>query len=155
MPKITTKHRVSDHKSTDIRATLADLTTLDRDTLINHWRTVYDDAPPVNISRPLLLNAITYRMQEKVLGGLNPATRRHLSQLITNDRTATSPPTNLKSGTRLLREWHGTTHEVMVTDDGVRFKGKRYRSLSEVAFTITGTKWSGPLFFGLRRKSNG
>ena len=61
--------------------------------------------------------------------------------------------TRLKAGTVLVREWHGTTHRVTVLDDGFRFGGKRYRSLSEVARTITGSRWSGPLFFGLKSAS--
>ena len=65
------------------------------------------------------------------------------------------PATSVKPGTRLLREWHGVTYEVTVTEDGVLFKGKKYQSLSEVARIITGTKWSGPLFFGLRKSPHG
>jgi hypothetical protein len=65
-------------------------------------------------------------------------------------RVTAAPVRVLKPGTRLLREWQGVTHEVIVLEDGVLFRGKRHRSLSEVARAITGSRWSGPRFFGLR-----
>jgi hypothetical protein len=136
----------------DLKAELAKLTELDRAELMERWRTLYDREPPASTSRPLLLHAIAYRMQEKALGGLKPSTRRLLAQT-TADGKESMPTTSVKTGTRLLREWHGVTYEVTVTDDGVLFKGKKYQSLSEVARIITGAKWSGPLFFGLRRKN--
>ena len=61
-----------------------------------------------------------------------------------------APPSTIKPGTRLLREWQGVTHEVIVLDDGVRYRGETWGSLSAVAREITGTRWSGPLFFGLK-----
>ena len=61
-----------------------------------------------------------------------------------------APQPTLKPGTVLLREWHGTQHQVIVREDGIVFRGKLYKSLSEVAYRITGTKWSGPRFFGLK-----
>lgn len=138
----------------DLKAELAKLTELDRTELMDRWRTLYDREPPASISRPLLLHAIAYRMQEKALGGLKPSTRRLLAQTAADGKES-MPITSVKTGTRLLREWHGVTYEVTVTEDGVLFKGKKYQSLSEVARIITGTKWSGPLFFGLRKKAHG
>lgn len=137
-----------------LKAELAKLTELDRTELMDRWRTLYDREPPASISRPLLLHAIAYRMQEKALGGLKPSTRRLLAQTAADGKES-MPITSVKTGTRLLREWHGVTYEVTVTEDGVLFKGKKYQSLSEVARIITGTKWSGPLFFGLRKKAHG
>ena len=128
------------------------LKDLDRDELLNRWRSLYEREPPVSISKPLLIHAIAYRMQEKVLGGLKPSTRRFLTQFVVDGKTQAR---NAKIGTRLLREWHGVTYEATIIENGVMFKGKRYQSLSEVARIITGTKWSGPLFFGLRRKAHG
>jgi len=135
--------------------TLEKLAKLDRDDLLKHWPSLYGKDPPASMSRSLLLHAIGYRIQEKFLGGLKSITRRQLSQFATSDGTTSPAATSVRSGTRLLREWHGVTYEVMVCDDGVVFKGKRYRSLTEVTFAITGAKWSGPKFFGLRRKSHG
>lgn len=133
---------------------LKHLKDLDRDELLNRWRALYEREPPASISKPLLVHAIAYRMQEKALGGLKPATRRFLNQCLSERQPAISA-NNLRIGTRLLREWHGTTYEVTVLEKEVLFNGRRYRSLTEVARIITGAKWSGPAFFGLRKKTYG
>jgi hypothetical protein len=93
-------------------------------------------------------------MQENVLGGLKPATRRLLARVAEDARSR--KPTKVVSlrkvgpNTVLIREWGGTRHEVTVIENGAMFRGKRYRSLSQVARVITGSQWSGPLFFGLK-----
>jgi hypothetical protein len=96
-------------------------------------------------------------------GGLKPSTRRLLIK-VAADASArrpiqVTPEPALKPGTVLLREWHGTEHQVIVRENSVVFNGKQYKSLSAVAYRITGTKWSGPLFFGLKanrqEQSNG
>jgi Protein of unknown function (DUF2924) len=118
------------------------------------WRALYGTEPPTRISRDLLTRALAYRIQEQAVGGLKPATRRLLAK-VAADASAhrpiqmTAQPT-LTPGTVLLRDWHGTQHQVIVCDYGVEFQGKKYKSLSQVAHRITGTKWSGPLFFGLK-----
>jgi Protein of unknown function (DUF2924) len=123
------------------------------DALRERWRALYRTEPPPRISRDLLIRALAYRIQERALGGLRPSTRRLLAK-VAEDASARRPielaprPT-LKPGTVLLREWHGIQHQVIVREDGVVFQGKPYKSLSEVAHRITGTKWSGPRFFGL------
>ena len=100
------------------------------------------------------MRALAYRIQEKALGGLKPSTRRLLANVAAaasaHRPMRVAPQPTLKPGTVLLREWHGTQHQVIVREDGVVFQGKRYKSLSQVAHRITGTKWSGPLFFGLK-----
>ena len=129
---------------------LASLPDLDRTALLE----LYGNEALVNISHSLLMRAGAYRLQEQALGGLKPTTRRFLEQAAEDasaGRQISAPSLTIKSGTRLLREWHGVTHEVMVADDGVLYRDKRYRSLSEVARVITGVKWSGPLFFGLKK----
>ena len=144
--------KVTDAKR--LAADLASLPRLGREELLDRWRVLYGTAPPSHISRPILVRAIAYRLQERVLGGLKPATRRLLERVAEETRaggTVTVAPIRvLKPGTRLLREWQGVTHEVIVLEDGVLFRGKRHRSLSEVARAITGSCWSGPRFFGLR-----
>jgi DNA invertase Pin-like site-specific DNA recombinase len=109
------------------------------------------------------LSAYDYRLQERVLGGLKSSTRRLLERA-TEDKVDRRPPTEAPAarvtpGTVLIREWHGVSHRVTVLGDGVLLRGARYRSLSEVARKITGTRWSGPRFFGLsapaRRNSHG
>lgn len=133
---------------------LAALSGLDREDLIARWQALYGAPPPRKISRQLLLQAVAYRLQEQASGGLKPATRRYLGQVASGgNRQKVVIPVSAKPGTRLLREWHGVTYEATVLDDGVLFQGKKYRSLSEVARAITGVRWSGPLFFGLKKKS--
>jgi len=100
------------------------------------------------------VRALAYRIQEKALGGLKPSTRRLLAKVAADVSARRpiqgAPEPSLKPGSVLLREWHGTQHQVIVREDGIVFRGKRYKSLSEIAYRITGTKWSGPRFFGLK-----
>ena len=122
--------------------------------LKERWRALYGTQAPRRISRDLLIRALAYRIQEQALGGLKPSTLRLLMK-VAADASArrpiqVAPEPSLKPGTVLLREWHGTEHQVSVREDGIVFNGKQYKSLSQVASRITGTKWSGPLFFGLR-----
>src|ERR1019366_10761726 len=102
-----------------------------------------------------MLRAIAYRIQEKSLGGLKPATRRLLMQFAhdgaNGSALAAAPSRTVKPGAVLVREWRGISHQVSVLEKGFSFRGRHYRSLSEVAREITGTRWSEPLFFGLRR----
>jgi hypothetical protein len=126
------------------------LTELSREDLIARWAALYGGAPPPRTSRGLLIRAVAYKMQERVYGGLSTSTRRALA--------AKSPsamillPPAARPGTVLLREWHGVTHQVTITEGGVLYRGNHHRSLSEVARLITGSRWSGPTFFGLRQK---
>ena len=119
----------------------------------HRWRALYGTEPPRRISRDLLTRAVAYRMQEQAPGGLKPSTRRLLARVAANAsarrKIEVAPEPALKPGTVLLREWHGTQHQVIVRADGIVFRGKQYKSLSQVASLITGTKWSGPRFFGL------
>ena len=118
------------------------------------WRRLYRSEPP-RISRDLLLRGIAYRRQELEHGGLGKTTRRKLKTLAkmfrTTGRVSPDPGLALKPGARLVREWHGRTHTVTVTEDGFEYAGTSYASLSKIAKKITGTHWSGPRFFGLVR----
>lgn len=110
------------------------------------------------MSRRLLILAVAYRMQEQALGGLDRGTRRRLDRLtadVAAGRPFATPAIKIKPGTRLLREWHGVVHEVIAAEDGVQYRGKTWPSLSAVAREITGARWSGPRFFGLKRPSSG
>lgn len=133
---------------------LRDLHHQDRAALIYQWNQLYGTAPPRGISQALMIRAIAYRMQEEALGKLKLTTQRQLTKAYSDaatEQTNVQLPKTVKPGTRLLREWHGVTHEVIVMQSGVQWDGKHYRSLSEVARLITGTRWSGPLFFGLKK----
>jgi hypothetical protein len=122
--------------------------------LKKRWRVLYGSEPPRRISRDLLIRALAYRTQEQAVGGLKPCTRRLLARVAADASERRSvqvaPEPILKPGTLLLREWHGIQHQVIVREEGIVFRGKPYKSLSEVAYRITGTKWSGPRFFGLK-----
>jgi DUF2924 family protein len=125
------------------------LPRLSRHALAGKWGALYGAPPPPRTSRSLMIRAVAYRLQERAYGGLSPATRRFLVGL--KEAGSVQPmPRALRSGTVLLREWQGVTHRVTVIEDGVIYSGKRYRSLSEVARVITGSRWSGPRFFGLK-----
>jgi len=131
---------------------LANLPALDTTALKQRWRQVLKTDPPPRLSRPLLLRAVAHHLQEAVLGSLKPASRRFLDRTVydlTTGKALKPPSPPFKPGTRLLREWHGQTYEVILLEDGVLFRGEHWRSLSEVARAITGTRWSGPRFFGL------
>ena len=120
--------------------------------LRREWRRLNHGEPP-RISRDLLILALGYRLQEIAHGGLGKATRRKLQTMAkalrTTGRVGPTPSLSLKPGARLLREWHGRTHIVTVTEDGFEFAGASYASLSKIAKKIIGTHWSGPRFFGL------
>jgi Protein of unknown function (DUF2924) len=130
------------------------LPKLDIDDLRQQWRGLYKTQAPRHLSRELLVRAVAYRMQEVALGGLRPEPQRQLRQIAqqfkeTGEAMIRARP-ELKPGTRLVRDWQGRTYEVLVLDDGFSWQGTRYRSLSAIARQITGTAWSGPLFFGLK-----
>ncbi len=117
------------------------------------WRRLYRAHPPKRVSRDLLMLGVAWKVQERARGGLGAATKRRLASLaktldqdgdVTRGRVA-----RLKPGARLIREWRGETHAVIVLDDGFEWRGQRWRSLSVIAREITGAHWSGPRFFGL------
>ncbi|MGB3550714.1 MAG: DUF2924 domain-containing protein [Candidatus Binatus sp.] len=138
----------------DLAREVGSLSTIGSKALKDKWRTLYGVEPPRQISRALMLRALAYRIQEKSLGGLKPATRRLLMQFAhdgaNGSALAAAPSRTVKAGAVLVREWRGISHQVSVLEKGFCFRGRHYRSLSEVAHEITGTRWSGPLFFGLK-----
>jgi hypothetical protein len=132
----------------------AELPRASLEKLRSEWRRLYRCEPP-RISRDLLIRGTAYRHQELEHGGLGKTTRRKLKTLAkmfrTTGRLAPDPGLALKPGARLVREWHGRTHTVTVTEDGFEYAGTSYASLTKVAKTITGAHLSGPRFFGLVR----
>ncbi len=142
-----------DDNHSNIGATIVALSDLGRDALVLEWAKINKRPPPLNLSRPFLLKAVAYKLQENAYGGLKKSARdrlRKIATVVNSESDASSQP---NPGTRLLREWHGVTHEVVIEEKGALYRGGMYRSLSEVAQVITGTKWSGPVFFGLRKRS--
>lgn len=135
---------------------IAELSGLDAQALRQQWVTLLGDDPPLTLGRSTLIQGIAYRLQEQMFGGLKPSTLRILNRVAgetTPVNSKRAPARKTGAGTVLIREWGGVTHRVTVLDDDVVYRGRRYKSLSEVARSITGTRWSGPLFFGLRKRS--
>ena len=133
---------------------IAGLSKLDIDELRERWKAMFGKAPSRDISRSFATRAIAYRLQEKAFGGLKPSTQRLLAEFASDGANgsalAATPSRIVRPGAVLVREWRGISHQVSVLEKGFCFRDKQYRSLSEVAREITGTRWSGPLFFGLK-----
>jgi Protein of unknown function (DUF2924) len=137
---------------------IARLRDLDVGGLRNRWHNVFGRRPHSHLPRHLLFRVLAYRLQADVLGELDGESQRLLDRSVSPEvagqravelarRTA-----DLRPGTMLAREWNGQMQRVAVLADGFAWNGKTYPSLSRVAFAITGTRWSGPKFFGLRDK---
>lgn len=123
------------------------------------WRGLFKREAPQDLPRHLLFGVIAYRLQADIFGDLDAATRKAIDgnveaeakngvrqRLTALDRQKQTSPV----GATLIREWKGRQHRVMAMTDGFAWNGKTFKSLSQVAFAITGTKWNGPRFFGLR-----
>ena len=142
---------------TDLAARLDALPETSLEDLRTLWRKLYRSPPPPKLSRDLLTLAIAWKLQTQTWGGLDAVSRRKLKTLagvmaekgdLTQARLSQPKP-----GARLMRVWRGETHHVLVREDGFEWQGERYASLSVIARTITGTRWSGPRFFGLNRSA--
>jgi hypothetical protein len=134
---------------------LETLCDLGPDELRKEWRRLYRGQPP-RLSRDLLVRAIAYRIQEIRYGGLSKATSRKLAALVQARRSdaeiAPQGAQRIRAGARLVREWNGRTHTVVVEEVGFSYADRSYRSLTAIARDITGARWSGPRFFGLAEK---
>ncbi len=132
---------------------ISGLADLDTDVLRQRWAELHGMAPAPRISRDVLIRGVAYRLQEDAHGGLSKSCRRQLQRLAETLRDGGSVPTtqaqSFKPGTKFIREWKGKVHEVVIAGDSYIWAGKSYRSLSQIARAITGTRWSGPRFFGL------
>jgi len=148
------KNSMSPNEAKELRANMESLCALKPDELAERWRSLFGSDPPARLRRPLLVQALAYRSQEKAFGGLRAATRR-LLESVAGDIGARRSITlqlrrSVKAGSILVREWHGTKYQVTALNDGFMFSGKHFQSLSKIAREITSTRWSGPLFFGLK-----
>lgn len=138
-----------------IPAALAELDRLDMPALKARWESVFDTPAPRG-ARDFLISRLSYRIQELRLGGLDEATARRLAAMTAkmdaDGGRKPYAPDLPPVGTRLVREWKGVAHTVTITRDGFEYEGRPYVSLSAIARSITGTRWSGPYFFGLARR---
>ena len=142
---------------------IARLRGLDIEALRARWRTVFGGKAPPHLPRHLLFAIIAYRLQAEVLGDLDAETLRLLKKInLAPSKLEAVPLTEaleqrrreLSPGTTLIRDWNGQIHRVMVVEQGFAWEGTTYDSLSKIAQAITGSKWNGPRFFGLRDKSS-
>jgi hypothetical protein len=145
--------------SSSIRQQLEILPKTDKLSLCRLWRQLFQKQPPPGMRLELMVRLLAHRMQEQEFGGLAESSSRRLRQLA--DAFAVNPTTAIvssrpapKPGTRLVRQWKEQVHVVEARTNGYEYKGARYESLSEIARLITGTRWSGPLFFGLQKKAS-
>jgi len=139
----------------DLKIAVDTLDQLSRAELRALWMQEFADRPPACLGRDVLALAIAYARQERRYGGLTRPVTKELDRLLAHalGDSATDTPTTTplpRAGTILVREWQGTTHHVTVVDDGFLWNGQPHRSLSSIARAITGTKWNGPRFFGMR-----
>lgn len=132
---------------------LQSLTQLSLSELRALWPQWCECPPPARLRRNLLIRALAYRMQERLHGGLSAATRKKLRVLAQAGTTQAiregGNVPRLTPGTQVIREWGNEMHQVTVEATGFVYRGHRYQSLSEIARKITGTRWSGPVFFGV------
>ena len=127
---------------------------LDFASLRRVWEQTFGAAPPSSLSRVFLRRVLLHERQCRTHGGLSATTRRSLAAMVngTPGNGAAAPAGSVSAGTHLVREWNGRTYQVEVLDNGYRFDGKTYPSLTAITKRITGTHWSGPRFFGLTPK---
>jgi hypothetical protein len=127
--------------------------------LRKRYRELFRTEPPKAFGPDLLRRSIAHRIQQKAYGGLSAPSRRLLDQLVkaamAKPNGRLELPRRIKPGSELVRTWKGKRYRVMVMAEGFAYEGKTYASLSEIASAITGTRWNGPRFFGLRLASTG
>ncbi len=133
---------------------IAALSAMDHGELRAEWRRLYRAHPPKKVRRDVLELGVAFKLQERVLGGLGASAKRRLTELTetveAKGKLAEARTIRPRPGAKLIREWGGITHEIVVLEDGFSWQGKPWRSLSAIAQAITGTHWSGPRFFGLQ-----
>jgi hypothetical protein len=148
---------------TSVEDEIAHLRGLDLKGIRSRWQSVFGRPAPAHLTRHLLFAVIAYHLQADRFGDLDHATRQVLDRTVAKEtgpelaaRLASfdQKRTGLIPGTVLVREWDRQSQRVMVVADGFAWNGQTYDSLSKVAFAITGTKWNGPRFFGLRDKED-
>jgi hypothetical protein len=157
------KHRNGGASERPVDDEIAHLRGLDPRGLRARWQSIFGGQAPSHLTRHLLFSVIAYRLQADRFGDLDHATRQVLDRTVAKEagpamtaRLASfdQKRNELTPGTVLVREWDRQSQRVMVLADGFAWNGRTYDSLSKVAFAITGTKWNGPRFFGLRDKED-
>jgi hypothetical protein len=156
MPRVKVGPALPDRSTIDVEIT--HLRALDVGALRSRWHAVFGRQAPPHLPRHLLFRVLAYRLQADLLGDLDGESQRLLDRSVSPEDaghravTLARQTTELRPGTVLGREWNGQMQRVVVLADGFAWNGKTYPSLTKVAFAITGTRWNGPKFFGLRDK---
>jgi hypothetical protein len=156
MPRVRIGPALPDRKTIDVE--IARLRDLDAGQLQSRWHNVFGRRPPAHLPRHLLFRVLAYRLQAEVFGDLDAESQRLLDRSVSPEQAGQRAvevarrTADLRPGTVLAREWNGQMHRVAVLADGFAWNGKTYPSLTKVAFAITGTRWSGPRFFGMGDK---
>jgi hypothetical protein len=141
--------------NTELTERIARLPNLNKAQLLPIWAENFKTPPPPKLRKELMVPILAYRMQEREYGGLSHSARARLKEIAASlstrkpvQREDDSAP---ETGTKLIRSWRGEVHQVLATGSGYIYRGQSYSSLSKIAREITGTRWSGPLFFGVRK----
>lgn len=133
----------------------ANLKTLPLAELRQIWAEAWDMQPHAKIGRTMLVKSLEYKRREQAIGGMPPELQQRLKTLVAaykrNPRYFDDDVHGLKPGTRLVKTWKEARHTVMVVKNGFEYEDRLYTSLSEVAFAITGSRWNGWVFFGLKK----
>jgi hypothetical protein len=141
----------------DISSRIKQLPKMSTPDLRALWQQVFSTPPHPKLRRELIIPILAYRIQEQAYGGLSEETLTKLRQLareLGRNPNALAAMRSIKPGTRMIRQWAGDTHEVTVVRVGYWYRGKHYKSLSAIARQITGTRWSGPAFFGINARTS-
>lgn len=146
-----------EYMNDEIEAEIDRLRSMPKAELRLRYKALFKSDSPKAFGPDLLRRSIAYRIQEQAYGGLDAATRRLLNNLMAQQAKSKDGrivvPRRIKAGAVLVRDWKGKSHRVMVLEDEFAYEGKPYASLSEIARLITGARWNGPKFFGLRANS--
>lgn len=135
----------------DLVHELNKISVMDTEQLLALWGVIFKEIPR-NRRREYLIAEISYHLQVKAYGGISTTVKNKLERMAFGGQSQHQGKFTMQPGSRLVRDWNGKTHAVIVHADGYEYEGRRYRSLSKVATAITGAHWSGPLFFGLKKQ---
>ena len=154
----TNRHDKDEAIDSEVEAELDQLPNIRIVDLRSRYRELFRTEPPRAFGPDLLRRSIAHRIQERAFGGLSREHQRLLDQLVKAARTKPNGrielPRRIKPGSELVRTWNRRTYRVVVLEKGFAWEGRTFSSLSEIALAITGTKWNGPRFFGLRSSAN-
>lgn len=134
-----------------LKERLTAVAAMDREALLTEWPRHFK-TPPRNTRQDYLLAEISYHLQARTLGGVSTTVKNKLERMAFGGQLQHHGKVSMQPGSRLVRDWNGRSHTVIVHADGYEYEGARYRSLSKVATAITGAHWSGPLFFGIKKQ---